>query len=214
MCYKTFPEGYTFLEKIDLQNNKKQFWAVNGLSFVLMVVAIAAGCFIENPIAAIRESNTIFFAALLVMLIGMVVYIIAHELTHGAFLFAFTKVKPKFGFVGWAAYCGNSAYCDKPHYAIVALAPLVVWGIVFGVLSAFLKGVWFWAVWVLQAINVSGSAGDLFVACKLTRYPKEIVVQDTGTAMTVFRRKTQEELAAERAEDTKEEDTKEEENDQ
>jgi hypothetical protein len=115
-------------------------------------------------------------------------------------------VKPKFGFVGWAAYCGNPAYCDKPRYAIVALAPLVVWGVIFGILNAFFRtGVWFWVIWLLQTVNIGGAAGDLFVAWKLTKYPKEILVQDVGTAMCVYRKKTQEELLQERTEQDKEE---------
>lgn len=201
MCYKTFPDGYTYLDKIDLQNNKKQFWLINLLSNGILILFIVIGFFIVNPVEAITGNELAFFELffpLFMLIVGLVAYIILHELTHGVFLFAFTKVKPKFGFVGWAAHCGNSAYCDKPRYIIVALAPVILWGIVFASLNVVCSaGIWFWVIWLLQGCNIGGAAGDLFVFYKMLRYPKDILVQDTGLAMSVFRRKTAEELQKE-----------------
>lgn len=203
-CCKTLPEGWVLHDTIDLKNNKKQFWLVQGISLLLCAVFLAAGCFLVHPKVFFEDSPARIWA-LLALIVGMIAYIVLHELTHGVFLASFTKTKPKFGFVGWAAYCGNEAYCNKPCYAVVALAPVVVWGIVFGVLNAFFRtGVWFWFVWFLQTVNVSGAAGDLFVTLKLFGYPKEILVQDTGISMKVFRRLAAEEAAAQlRAQDEK-----------
>lgn len=195
-CCKTLPEGWVLHDTIDLKNNKKQFWLVQGISLLLAAAFVAAGCFLVHPKVFFEDSPARIWA-LLALIVGMIIYIVLHELTHGVFLASFTKTKPKFGFLGWAAYCGNEAYCNKPCYAVVALAPVVVWGIVFGVLNAFFRtGVWFWLVWFLQTVNVSGAAGDLFVTFKLFGYPKEILVQDTGISMKVFRRATAEEAAA------------------
>ena len=203
-CSKVLPEGWTQLDKIDLKENKKQFWIMQGISILLAVLMIVAGCFIVHPSAFFGVEGTEEIIAIIVLIVGAVVYIVLHELTHGVFLSAFTRTKPKFGFVGWAAYCGNEAYCNKPCYAVVALSPLVVWGIVFGVLNVFFHdGIWFWVIWFLQTMNVAGAAGDLFVSFKLLFYPKEILVQDTGLAMTVYRRMTQEEMLSS-AENTEE----------
>ena len=203
-CSKTLPEGWTKLDKIDLKENKKQFWLMQGISILLAVLMIVAGCFIVHPSAFFGATGIEEYIAIAVLVVGAVVYIVLHELTHGVFLSAFTRTKPKFGFVGWAAYCGNEAYCNKPCYAVVVLSPLVVWGIVFGVLNVFFHdGVWFWVIWFLQTMNVAGAAGDLFVSFKLLFYPKEILVQDTGLAMTVYRRMTQEEMLSS-AENTEE----------
>ncbi|MDE6676168.1 MAG: DUF3267 domain-containing protein [Clostridia bacterium] len=174
-------------DTIDLKANKKAFWLVNGLSLLVFGLFILIGWFIVNPIDAIYETAGDIFVPVFVLLGGLVVYVVVHELTHGVFLSAFTKMKPKFGFVGWAAYCGNEGYCDKPRYAVVALAPLVFWGIVFGMLNVFFhEGIWFWVIWFLQAMNVGGSSGDLYVSCKLVKYPQEILVQDIGTRMQVY----------------------------
>lgn len=199
---KELPEGWILHDTIDLKNNKKQFWTVQGLGVAIMIVMFVVGWFIVSPVDLFKHGTWETVAALAVLLAGLVAYIILHELTHGAFLSAFTKVKPKFGFVGWAAYCGNEAYCGKARYAVVALAPLVIWGIVFGVLNVFFhEGIWFWVVWFLQIGNISGACGDIFVACKLLKYPKEILVQDTGLSMRVYRYAPEEITEAERKEE-------------
>ncbi len=192
-CCKTLPDGYVLHETIDLKNNKKQFWIVNGLSFAICAVMILGGWFIDDPVQSVKAAidGNVWLGIVLplaIMIVGMIAYIILHELTHGVFLGAFTKMKPKFGFVGWAAYCGNEGYCDKPRYLVVALAPLVFWGAVFAVLTVFFHGgMWFWCIWLLQTVNVSGASGDLFVSVKILRCPKGILVQDTGMCMNVFR---------------------------
>ena len=181
MCHKTLPQGYSFFDKIDLKNNKKQFWTVQGIC--LAIIAVMFG-------------------------IGFVLYIFAHEAVHGLFMYAFCKTKIKYGFVGWAAYAGSSAYYDKKHYIIIALAPVVVWGVVFAVLNIFFhSGIWFWVIWFLQICNISGAAGDFFCVYKTARYPKDILVNDTGMEMQIFCRNAapaaiEEEIAtAETAED-------------
>lgn len=187
LCCKNLPEGWVLHDTIDLKENKKAFWLINGLSLLIFGLFFLIGWFIVNPIDAVRENAKDISAPALVLLVGLVVYIILHELTHGVFLAAFTKMKPKFGFVGWAAYCGNEGYCDKPRYAVVAFAPLVFWGIVFCILNVFFhEGIWFWVIWFLQAMNVGGSSGDIYVSYKLIKYPKEILVQDTGIRMQVY----------------------------
>ncbi len=190
MCSKDLPAGYVLHEEIDLQKNKKQFWLVNGISVALIVLMCGIGCLIEDPLAAfdeVRGSEGIL--ASVVILVAVILYPVFHELTHGVFLYVFTKVRPKFGFVGWAAYCGNSAYCDKPHYLIVALAPVIFWGIVFGILNIFFPtGIWFWVIWFLQLFNISGASGDFYVTYKILRAPKDILVTDSGMRMLVYRK--------------------------
>lgn len=196
MCFETFPNGYTYLDKIDLQHNKKQFWLVNGISFLLLALMLVAGYFIDN-ITQIEESAELFIA-IAVLIVGYVLYIVLHEATHGLVMRLSVKAKLNFGFKGWAAYAGSTGYFDKNHYIAIALAPLILWGIVFGILNFFFRsGMWFWVIWILQTGNVSGAAGDLFCTYKMFRYPKDILVRDSGTEMLIFRRQTEDELAAE-----------------
>lgn len=199
MCYEKFPDGYTYFDKIDLKNNKKQFWLIQGLGVLLMIIMFVAGYFIAG--LEFYEDYVMLIIALVVLIVGFILYIILHEATHAVVMRLSVKAKLNFGFVGWAAYAGSKGYFDKKHYILVALAPLVLWGIIFAVLNIFFhSGVWFWVIWFLQTGNVSGACGDLFCTYKMLTYPKDILVCDTGLDMTVFRRKTAEELAAERIE--------------
>ncbi len=213
MCHKTLPQGYSFFDKIDLKNNKKQFWTVQGICLATIAVMLGIGWLIESPIKVLNsvynaENNTESIIAVVVLIVGFVLYIFAHEAVHGLFMYAFCKTKINYGFVGWAAYAGSSAYYDKKHYIIIALAPVVVWGVVFAVLNIFFhSGIWFWVIWFLQIGNVSGACGDFFCVYKTARYPKDILVNDTGLEMQIFCRNAapaaiEEELAtAETAED-------------
>ena len=206
MCHKTLPQGYSFFDKIDLKNNKKQFWTVQGICLATIAVMLGIGWLIESPLKI--ENNTESIIGLVVLIVGFVLYIFAHEAVHGLFMYAFCKTKIKYGFVGWAAYAGSSAYYDKKHHIIIALAPVVVWGVTFAVLNIFFhSGIWFWVIWFLQIGNVSGACGDFFCVYKTARYPKDILVNDTGLEMQIFCRNAapaaiEEEIAtAETAED-------------
>ncbi len=206
MCHKTLPQGYSFFDKIDLKNNKKQFWTVQGICLAIIAVMLGIGWLIESPLKI--ENNTESIIGLVVLIVGFVLYIFAHEAVHGLFMYAFCKTKINYGFVGWAAYAGSSAYYDKKRYIIIALAPVVVWGVTFAVLNIFFhSGIWFWVIWFLQIGNVSGAAGDFFCVYKTARYPKDILVNDTGLEMQIFCRNAapaaiEEEIAtAETAED-------------
>ena len=86
------------------------------------------------------------------------------------------------------AFAGGSEYFQKGAYIVVALAPLVVWGAVFLALNLAMGEKYFWFIYLLQMVNVSGAAGDLYVAFRFLRMPKDVLVQDTGVSMTVFTR--------------------------
>jgi hypothetical protein len=62
----------------------------------------------------------------------------------------------------------------------------VLWGAVFGVLSVLFKNSWFWCFCFLQAGNIGGAAGDLFVTVKTIFYPKTVLIYDTGTVMSYY----------------------------
>ena len=166
-------------ERIDLVRNKKQLRTVALLSVVLALLTIAAGFLFhrEWDFSAIR---------LLVMAVGIFVYIVGHEAVHGALMWLFSHQKPKFGISLQYAYAGSDYRFPKKQYLIIAIAPLLVWGIVLLLLALLLPSGWFWPVWIIQVQNVSGAAGDLFMFFHILRKPDQVLIQDSGTAMTVW----------------------------
>ncbi len=188
-AYRQLPEGYREAYQIDLQKDKKTSLKVNIGAVVVMAAVLAVG-FAAVPFTVIFESEPKgYFIRFGLTVVFYIAYIILHELTHAAAMKAVGGGKVVFGFTGLYAFAGSREdYFDKTAYRLIALAPVVIWGIVFGVLALLVPKDWFHVVWLLQAGNISGAAGDIYVTAKLWKAPEGILVRDTGVGMTVFDR--------------------------
>ena len=182
------PEGYREIYSIDLQKNKKMSVLVNLLAAVIAVALVVPMCVVV-PISSLFSMEnglrdyTLRFASILVL---MVVYMVLHELIHGAAMKMCGTKRVKYGFTGLYAFAGSADYYDKKSYIFIALAPVVLWGVVLAVVNCFVPYEWFWVVYMIQVINLSGAAGDLFVTVKFSRLPSDILVQDYGVGMKVY----------------------------
>ena len=185
MNYKRLPRGYRLFETIDFVRSRRQLLIVNGLSLALAAATIFFGA-LYSPMDVVWRNYLDAWWILPITALLQVLYILAHELTHGVAMFALTGVKPKYGVKPPYAYCGSTAWLDKRSHDNTALLPAVVWGVVFGVLVQRVPSLWYWPIWTLQISNISGSAGDFYCVVHTFRMPKKILVQDTGVRMRVF----------------------------
>ena len=192
-AYRELPPGYGETERINLQTDKKLALLVNGLGVAAMVLLFLAGHFLLVPFTEFlygrigRDSLLEALAPLLVMCAGAIVYIVLHELTHAAVMKACGGGHVRFGFTGVYAYAGSEEdYFDREAYIAISLAPLAVWGVIFTVLLFLVPREWFWVVWFWQICNVSGAAGDIYVACRTARRPRALLTRDTGIEMTGY----------------------------
>ena len=185
---KNLPEGYREICTIDLQKNKKMALVVNLLAIVIAallaipmhyVVPISSLFSMENGM----QSYMFRFVGMFVLLI---LYMVLHELVHGIAMKMCGTKKVKYGFTGIYAYATSNEFYDKKTYIFIALAPVVLWGIVLAVVNMFVSLEWFWVVYLIQISNLSGAAGDLYVTVKFLRLPSDILIQDYGVGMTVF----------------------------
>ena len=55
-------------------------------------------------------------------------------------------------------------------------------------LNIFLPESWFWVVYFVQIINLSGAAGDIYIAGLMSRLPADILIYDEGVAMNIYAR--------------------------
>lgn len=181
------PENYQKSFQIDLQKDKKLALLVNILALVIFVAVFALGA----VIAPIKDFWADSGRIMLLYLVGYLVYLVLHELVHGLFMRIFGRVRPHYGFTGLYAYAGSDDYFGRDHYIIISMAPVVVWGIVLAVLSAVTWGTsLFWVMYLLEAGNLSGAAGDFYVTFRCLKLPKDILVQDSGVNMTVYTKNT------------------------
>jgi hypothetical protein len=84
------------------------------------------------------------------------------------------------------SFAGSDDYYGKGAYIFIALAPVVLLGAIIAVINALVPLEWFWVVYFLQISNLSGAAGDFFVTVKFLRFPKDILMRDSGTSMIVY----------------------------
>ena len=138
---QSLPEGYREIVHLDLQKDKKAALWVNGLGIALTLV-FGFLFHLMVPISTFFDTQAglpAYFVRLLVLLAGYVAYIVLHELTHAAAMRGFGGGRVRFGFTGMYAFAGSETdWFDRFAYRIIALAPLVLWGVIFSVLMAVL----------------------------------------------------------------------------
>lgn len=184
------PEGYREIYSVDLQKNKKIALLVNGISLLIGAALILVGHMLV-PFWTLFDMSqglgpySMRFGALMA---GLVLYMVLHELVHGITMKHFGTKKVKYGFTGLYAFAGSEDYYPKKPYITIALAPIVVWGIVLAVVNLLIPAQWFWVVYFIQVSNISGAAGDLYVTWKFSQMPADILVRDYGVGMTVYSR--------------------------
>ena len=80
------PKEYDEALRIDLQHNKKELLLVNGAALLIGIVMAVVGFFIVHPIHMFDFSSPLpTLLRLGVLLLGMVLYLVLHELVHGLF---------------------------------------------------------------------------------------------------------------------------------
>ena len=181
----TLPEGYGQKYLIDLKDNKRQFWIVNGLS-VFIMLALMAVFFQLMWFSFLELRADGILLQLLIVALGTIAYIPLHELVHGLCIRRYSGKKANYGFTLVYAYAGSDCYFNKRDYLVIAAAPVVFWGLFFLLLLFLLPPAWRWVPYVWQLFNLSGAAGDFYVFHRLRREPDTILCQDTGVKMAVF----------------------------
>ena len=185
--FEVLPEGYKEILHIDLQKDKKLMLIVNGIAALIMVLMLAVAAFVV-PLAGLFDFDdpSELMYKMGARCLGSIAYIILHEAVHGIFMRRYCAARVKFGFTGIYAFAGSEGYYCRKHYITIALAPIVVWGIVLLIVNLLVPLPWFYVVYFIQVTNISGAAGDLYVSRKMSKLPPDILVRDTGVAVTVF----------------------------
>ena len=182
------PDGYREIYSVDLQKDKKLSLLVNGLA-TLIGVLLAVPMHFVVPIFTLFDMSQgmgAYFLRFGVLMVAMVAYMVAHELVHGAAMKLCGTKRVKYGYTGLYAFAGSEDYYDKAAYLFIALAPVVLWGIVLLAVQFFVPTSWFWVVYLVQITNLSGAAGDYYVTARFSRLPKDILVRDSGVSMCVY----------------------------
>ncbi len=185
------PEGYQAYFSIDLQKNKRLALLVNGLAIVIGVIMALPMHFVVpiNTLFDMEQGIGSYFLRFGVLTVGMTVYIVLHEAIHGAAMKLCGTKKVKYGYTGLYAFAGSDDYYSKRPYQFIALAPILLWGVVLLIANMLVPISWFWVIYIIQISNISGAAGDIYVTVRFAKLPKDILVKDAGTSMTIYAKK-------------------------
>ncbi|MBR2327577.1 MAG: DUF3267 domain-containing protein [Clostridia bacterium] len=184
------PEGYREIYSLDLQKNKKASVVVNLLALVIAALFAVPMHFVVpiTELYSMENGLTSYTVRCVTMIVLMIVYMVLHEAIHGIAMKMCGTKKVKYGFTGLYAFAGSNDFYDKKSYIFISLAPVVVLGIVLAVINPFVSAEWFWVVYMIQLMNISGAAGDIFVTARFSRMLSDILVQDYGVGMKVYSR--------------------------
>ena len=185
---KELPVGYKEIFSVNLQKDKKIATIIN-VGAILIAVLMAVPMNFYIPISTLfdfTQGVKNYFTRFIVLMVSMIAYLILHEAVHGIAMKICGTKKVKYGFTGLYAYAGSDDFYDKKSYIFIALAPVVLWGIVLAVVNCFVSENWFWVVYFIQISNISGAAGDIYVTAKFSKMPSDILVTDCGVGMTVY----------------------------
>lgn len=190
--YKDLPENYKEVFHIDAKSKKVGFvfTVVSLVITVASLLVIGLLTDLSSIANAVKEGSILI--PYLVLLAGLFLYIVLHELVHGAAYKALTHQKLTFGMTLTVAFCGVPDIYTSRKTALIALtAPLVVFSIVFLALMACFRTsnpVYFAIFSILFSIHLGGCVGDIYVTILLmTKYRNpELLMRDTGPAQTFY----------------------------
>lgn len=189
MNLPNLPDGYELTKEVDLKKDKKLAVWLNAASLVL-AAAVLIPVMQCRPLTLTFGPNQNWFAAMAPLpasLLFMILYVFAHELTHGFFFKQYSRQKVTYSFHFLFASAGSpDYYYDKKAYLVIGLSPIVLLGLLLCIPLFFLQGLWFWSVFMVQVVNIGGAAGDLYVAGLLLTMPGDILVNDNGMRMRFY----------------------------
>ena len=194
------PDNAKLIFSLNLLTDKRTFWLLQiagaifffffGWFFVwftaqIRITLFQAG-FLEGIGALLGNSSIIQF--LLIVLGPMIVFILVHELIHGAFFWIFSHSRPIFGLRSGYAYAAAPGwYFPRGQYLVIALAPLVLISILGMALVAVLPAGTIVAILVGVVANAAGSVGDIWIAFLVIREPSKIVIEDLGDGFNIYK---------------------------
>lgn len=186
------PENATLVYSLNLFNNKRVFWLLQipaTIGFFLFSWLFIRWTIWLRPdfSQVLRAGVEIPLSALLVLILGMAISIVLHELVHGAFFWFFSHSRPRFGFRGGYAYAAAPGwFFPRRQYVVIGLAPFVVLSAIGMILVIFVPLEILAALLMAMTANAAGSVGDLWIVFLAIRQRRNIIVEDLGDGMDFY----------------------------
>ena len=189
---RELPEGYRLVKTVDA-GDKRFGLLMNLWAFLLTALVGVGGFFLKfrgDLGSAFPDLGNIwlFEGWLFGILVALILYLVLHELTHGAVYRLLTGEKLTFGIKLTCAYCGvPNIYVTRKTALLSLLAPFTVFSVAFLVPFFLLSGPLSSAFLVLFAFHFGGCVGDLYdTILLLFRLKGKLLMRDTGPMQTFY----------------------------
>ncbi len=183
MNTKILPQDYKLLKKFDLKEDK------NINLFIQLLFVLIAGSMILLSIGLKFPMRPNWHAAvtIIVTILLCMVYIVLHEMIHGIFIKLLSGVKPDFYFrLPLIATGSSKAYFERKSFIIIALAPVIILGVILIALLFFVASNFFLSVYIVLILNFAGASGDYIQVYAIARLPETALIQDTGKETLIY----------------------------
>lgn len=179
------PKAYKKCLTVEFENNHKLSLLIFGLAlFICIAMLVPVFIYSKNNFINISDLNMPIMV--LVTAVGVIAYISLHKFIRGIFIRIFSGKKANYTFNGIYSSAGSECYFNKKSYTVIELAAVVILGIILAVMNFIVPPSWFMVVYLIQAVNIGGSAKNYYIVLKLMELSKDILIKNSGTAMTVF----------------------------
>lgn len=184
---KDLPSGYREALVIDAKDNKKLVRGMGIAALLLFALFLWIGILTQwSGMKQQAPSMKLAFG----FFVSLLVYIVLHELVHGAAYKLLTGQKLTFGLTMTVAFCGvPEIYVYRKASLIAVLAPFVVFTILSVVLLFVLPDPWMrFYVLLFLGLHIGGCSGDLYNTWMyLTRFKDpRTLTRDTGPKQTFY----------------------------
>ena len=182
----TLPEGYRLAHAINFRTRRTTMrFGLLSLAILALTMLLSSLAILGQPARNFALTGTEFYVGYAVFFVSMVVYLVLHELTHGLFYKIFTGRKLTYGISLSCAYCGvPDVYLYRRCAICAALAPFLLFNVVFAILLAYLYTVhplaYLGGAFML-GMHLGGCIGDLYVTYLALKWrTPALLIRDTG----------------------------------
>lgn len=181
------PKSYVNMETLDLAEDRRLRLIIYGsaLGGALILALIGHLLVPVTYLFAVAGIWAMIFRMVLIVL-GIAAYCLLHEYVHSLFIKLMTGYWGKVVFSGWHAHCECSEYFTVKGYLLSTFAPVVLLGLLLTLILVLVPEKLFWPVYIIQIINLAGSAGEYYVAYKLLKRKQNVLIIDEEDWLTIW----------------------------
>ena len=122
-------------------------------------------------------------------LLGFFCYIVLHETIHLIFMKLFSREKLCISIKFPTISVGSNGKFSKSQFMIVALAPVIILGVILILLMLFSPKEYTFFLTILLILNFAGSGGDYLQVFEMRKYSNDTFFQDNSNETTIYKKK-------------------------